>query len=117
MNSWMGMRILNVVLSVETGSIQDLSVSFLGMLNTDQMPALRSSNLDRAAYRTKCRQKLSQHIRKVCYPVENSNCWRSLKVTKLGISIEPAEVRLITSNDDPYTWQKLSEKQHLFKKH
>jgi len=38
-------------------------------------------------------------------------------VTKLGISIEPAEVRLITSADDPYTWQILAEKQYLFTKH
>jgi len=38
-------------------------------------------------------------------------------VTKLGISIEPAEVRLITSADDPYTWQILPEKQYLFTKH
>jgi len=29
----------------------------------------------------------------------------------------PAEVRLITSTDDPYTWQMLPEKEHLFKKH
>ena len=53
------------VLSVEIGSMQDLSVPFLGTLNTDPMPALRSSNLDRAAYRMKCRQKLSEHIRKI----------------------------------------------------
>ncbi len=39
------------------------------------------------------------------------------EVTNLGISIEPAEVRLITSADDPYTWQMLPEKEHLFKKH
>ncbi len=38
-------------------------------------------------------------------------------MVKLGISIEPAEVRLITSGDDPYTWQTLPEKQHLFEKH
>ena len=37
-------------------------------------------------------------------------------MTKIGISIEPAEVWLITSSDDPYTWQILPEKQHLFKK-
>lgn len=36
---------------------------------------------------------------------------------KLDISIEPADVRLITSADDPYTWQSLPEKQHLFRKH
>ncbi len=37
-------------------------------------------------------------------------------VTKLGISIEPEEVRLITNANDPYTWQILPEKQHLFTK-
>ena len=39
------------------------------------------------------------------------------EVTKVGISVEPAEVRLITSADDPYNWRILSEKQYLFKKH
>jgi hypothetical protein len=49
--------------------------------------------------------------------------WRMLpankvsEVTNLGILIEPAEVRLITRADDPYTWQMLPEKEHLFKKH
>jgi hypothetical protein len=42
---------------------------------------------------------------------------QSYEVTKLGISIEPAEVRLIPSATDPYTWQILPEKEHLFKKH
>lgn len=41
----------------------------------------------------------------------------TLEVVKLGISIKPAEVRLITRSDDPYTWQVLQEKQHLFTKH
>lgn len=38
------------------------------------------------------------------------------QVLKLGLSIEPAEVRLITGADDLYTWQRLPEKNHLFKK-
>ena len=38
-------------------------------------------------------------------------------MTKLGISVEPAEVRLITSAHDPYDWRILPEKEHLFKKH
>ncbi len=38
-------------------------------------------------------------------------------MTNLGILIEPAEVRLITSGDDPYTWQRLPGKEHLFEKH
>lgn len=35
----------------------------------------------------------------------------------LGIFIEPSQVRLITSADDPYTWKFLPGKEHLFKKH
>lgn len=38
-------------------------------------------------------------------------------MTKLGISIDPAEVRLVPIATDPYTWQILPEKEHLFKKH
>ncbi len=38
-------------------------------------------------------------------------------MTKLGISVEPIEVRLITSADDPYDWRILPEKEHLFRKH
>jgi len=37
-------------------------------------------------------------------------------VTRLGLHIEPAEVRLITGRDDLYTLQTLPEKNHLFKK-
>jgi len=37
-------------------------------------------------------------------------------VVKLGINDELAEVRLITSAEDPYVWQTLPEKSHLFKK-
>lgn len=50
------------------------------------------------------------------YLLDNTNCLQGLEVTKLGISVEPAEVRLITSANDPYTWQILAEKKHLFKK-
>ena len=37
-------------------------------------------------------------------------------VFKLGLSIEPEDVRLITNADDPYAWHALPEKEHLFKK-
>lgn len=36
---------------------------------------------------------------------------------KLGLSVRPEDVRLITSADDPYMWQILPEKRHLFTKH
>ncbi|KAH6667432.1 hypothetical protein B0J14DRAFT_658881 [Halenospora varia] len=59
----------------------------------------RPSNLDRARWRTGCREKLSEHIK-----------------SKLGISIDPSEVRLITRVEDPYSWQSLPARTHLFEK-
>jgi len=38
-------------------------------------------------------------------------------VNRLGIAIESAEVKLITSVDDLYVWRFLSEKQYLFRKY
>ena len=38
------------------------------------------------------------------------------KDRKLGIVIEMLQVRLKTNVDDPYTWEKLDEKKHLFSK-
>ncbi|CAL8584903.1 hypothetical protein XPA_010486 [Xanthoria parietina] len=64
------------------------------------MTAVRSNNGTRAHSRVICRQQLSDHI-----------------AAKLGISVRPEDVRLITSPDDPYTWQVLPEKRHLFTKH
>ncbi|KAH8653990.1 hypothetical protein BGZ60DRAFT_568501 [Tricladium varicosporioides] len=63
------------------------------------MAPIRSSNLERSKWRTKCREELSKHIQK-----------------KVGISIEPSQVRLIPSIDDPYTWKVLPGKTHLFSK-
>ena len=80
------------------------------------MATLRSSNLNRAAYRTKCRKKLSEHIRKVELPSGEYQPLTTSQVAKLGINVEPAEVRLITSAEDPYVWQTLPEKSHLFTK-
>jgi DNA repair exonuclease SbcCD ATPase subunit len=39
-----------------------------------------------------------------------------LKENNLGISINPAQVRLLTSIDDSYAWKALPGKEHLFKK-
>ncbi|KAI9767656.1 MAG: hypothetical protein M1840_005527 [Geoglossum simile] len=64
------------------------------------MASSRSNNLERAKWRSKCREKLSEHIR-----------------NNLGIPIEPMQVRLITGVDDSYTWKVLPEKTHLFEKH
>ena len=36
--------------------------------------------------------------------------------SKLGISIDPSEVRLITRVEDPYSWKYLPARTHLFEK-
>ena len=38
------------------------------------------------------------------------------KGTKLGITVEPEEVRLIPTADDSYAWRIVPEKEHLFKR-
>ena len=35
---------------------------------------------------------------------------------RLGISIEPSQVRLKTRLDDPYKWEKMKEREYLFMK-
>ncbi|KFY68139.1 hypothetical protein V496_01259 [Pseudogymnoascus sp. VKM F-4515 (FW-2607)] len=61
--------------------------------------APRQSNIDRAQWRSRCREKLSEHIK-----------------TKLGITVDPLEIRLITREQDPYSWQYLPAASHLFQK-
>ena len=39
-----------------------------------------------------------------------------LKDSRLGILIEPSQVRLKTNSDDPYTWEIMEGKEHLFSK-
>ncbi|KAI9770977.1 MAG: hypothetical protein M1840_002681 [Geoglossum simile] len=64
------------------------------------MTSPRVANLERAKWRARCRQQLSEHIK-----------------SKLGISVEPSQVRLITGVGDPYNWTFPPEKQYLFGKH
>ncbi|KFZ14909.1 hypothetical protein V502_05856 [Pseudogymnoascus sp. VKM F-4520 (FW-2644)] len=61
--------------------------------------APRQSNIDRAQWQSKCCEKLSEHIE-----------------TKLGITVDPLEIRLITCEQDPYSWQYLPAASHLFQK-
>ncbi|KAI0117234.1 hypothetical protein F4814DRAFT_448237 [Daldinia grandis] len=59
----------------------------------------KQSNIERGEWRTKCREKLSEHIEK-----------------HLGINIKPSQVRLQSTREDGYLWRALPEKQHLFSK-
>jgi hypothetical protein len=84
--------------------------------NTMALP--RSSNLDRARWRAKCREKLSEHISKIhaLILLIFSNANKRQPESKLGISINPSEVRLIPRAEDPYSWQYLPARIHLFEK-
>ncbi|KAI0442069.1 hypothetical protein F4803DRAFT_520807 [Xylaria telfairii] len=57
------------------------------------------SNIYRAELRSKCRKMLAEHIE-----------------AKLGLRIDPSQVRLSTSIDDGYTWKTLPETKYLFSK-
>lgn len=63
------------------------------------MASRRPNNVKRTEWNKKCREKLSAHIYR-----------------KLGIVIETSQVRLKTNADDPYTWERLDEKEQLFSK-
>lgn len=81
------------------------------------MASFKSNILNRTEYRRKCRQKLSNHICEIVLSNHDRGFSDGAKVTKLGISIEPPEVRLITGADDQYFWQTLPGKQHFFTKY
>lgn len=59
----------------------------------------KQCNVERAEWRTKCREMLAQHL-----------------ATRLGIILDPSHVRLQTSREDAYAWQVLPEKQYLSEK-
>ncbi|KAH8655630.1 hypothetical protein BX600DRAFT_416760 [Xylariales sp. PMI_506] len=61
--------------------------------------APRASNIERKEWRSRCRDMLANHIEQ-----------------RIGISIPAADIRLITSLSDPYSWKFLPEVKHLFSK-
>ena len=79
------------------------------------MQPVRSSNIERRRLRNECRKKLSKHICKIeqssihiyAYPFSGK---------KLGIAIEPSQVRLIPRAQDPYVWKILPEKRDVLSK-
>ncbi|KAJ4502312.1 hypothetical protein HRR83_002609 [Exophiala dermatitidis] len=56
-----------------------------------------SKNQKRTQWNRKCREKLAANIH-----------------SRLGITVEPSQVRLKTNDDDPYTWEKTEAISHLF---
>ena len=91
--------------------------STVGMLQSPgrQMAVSNTSNENRKEYRKKCRQKMSEHI---CKSIPQRLLRGALicEGTKLGITVKPEDVRLITTSEDRYAWRVLPEKEHLFRK-
>jgi hypothetical protein len=76
--------------------------------------SFKSGNLQRAKWRSKTRDVLANHLSKS----NNDPKIRLTTVaeTRLGMSVEPADIRLIPGPGDGYTWAVLPEKQYLFSK-
>jgi hypothetical protein len=60
-------------------------------------------------------QKLSRHIRKAS-PASSSTVANSISESRIGISIEPSQVRLTPGPVDLYRWKVLPVKRQLFSK-
>ena len=87
------------------------------------MSRARSSNIESSEWRSKCRQRLSEHIGKkpiiiFARPLEFrwGNRTNLYLETTLGFEIEPSRVRLNPAKDDPYAWATEPALQHLFQK-
>lgn len=80
--------------------------------------APRPWNVQRAAWRQKCREILANHLRKEGPPLLPKSrvvliC--SLE-SQLGVIFEPTTVRLIPIDEDGYVWMRRPEREHLFQK-
>ncbi|KAB5515613.1 hypothetical protein GE09DRAFT_1045727 [Coniochaeta sp. 2T2.1] len=60
---------------------------------------MRPSSIERRHWRDKCRELLAVHIRQ-----------------RVGVAIEPSDVRLVTSKEDQYCWRAVPQMRHLFSK-
>ena len=79
------------------------------------MVSRRSNNVERTEWNKRCREQLSDHICKRDN-VLWSNGTNTTQDNRLGISIEASQVRLKTNSNDPYAWETMDEKEHLFSK-
>ena len=59
----------------------------------------------------------NSHNTSVCGSRSLATCTDAAQEQQIGVRVDPLEVRLITSQDEPYKWSYLPEKAHLFQKH
>ena len=77
-------------------------------MNHDSSP--KSGNLQRAEWRSRCRKVLSDHLTKMGPYLVKWLLLTTLEETKLDITVEPTQVRLMPGNNDEYTWQRCQGK-------
>lgn len=79
------------------------------------MGTSRPSNRRCTEWNRQYQERLSAYIHK-----STSISWSAsanvILENKLGIKIELSQVRLKTNTDDPYTWERMDGKEHLFSK-
>ena len=94
-------------------SIRSIFTHFFPM---DSKAVSRSGNLQRAEWRRKCRQILTDHLSITHLSGRVDPIPDYVIGSKLGINIEPEHVRLMPRDRDVYIWASLPEKEHLFNK-
>lgn len=80
------------------------------------MVQARRSTTERRRERDKCREALSNHIRKLCLVrISWVSCGaKSLSGEKLGVAVEPLDIRLKPRASDPYAWKVLPGQELFF---
>jgi hypothetical protein len=66
------------------------------------MAPIRTSNLERGKWKSKCREQLLKHICKT-FPVSSLTMANITLESKIGIAIKLLQVHLIPGVNDPYS--------------
>ena len=75
----------------------------------------KQSNIERSEWREKCRRELVQHISLSTPPQSHIQNADNFTDDKLGLNIDPADVRLIPNAVDQYRWGPIPGKEAMFK--
>jgi hypothetical protein len=76
----------------------------------------RRSNEERAKWRNKCRKVLSKHIGKMRCRGQMQTFTETSNEDRLGLLIEPAQVRLVPGLNDAYCWRYPPRLRRFFKR-
>ena len=80
----------------------------------ESSPSTRPGNVQRAAWCHSCRLILAQHLGDTSCCIIATSFLTQSAATKLGITIEPEQVRLKPRPKDGYSWLRQPEREHLF---